>query len=245
MITAGVNDNVSFFNGFVPGVLTNWNVSFSYEQPIPGDDIFTDRERDVIVIKYKRTAGGTDSLTYGYLSSHPLANADNVFINPNENNVFSINPNVLNTAYTYSIIIRFGLKTIFGNSAGGAKLGLFEIGTDTNAANNIRLSVHQGSTALLLISGLVSGVWYDIDYRAKIGYSGGSWKVLMNKIRIATISNGQRIWGNWTENTPNANLIEYSSKIRGVAPFAWAGNEERHFYYPRIAIAPNENLYNL
>lgn len=236
MITIGVDPNISFLHGVSYGTTTNFNITFPYEQPIPPDEFFQDRPLDVAYINLLTTGYIGYTADILYLSSHPNE-ANSALINPTLRNAFSIRPQALNTNTTYSVMVRYGLKVSFTNAT-AARISFLGTAMDTGS----------GVRVFPITSNIIiyppSNTWVDIDYRCILAYSGSAWQITSHKIRYATITGGIRAWGLWAENTSSVAFQNIDSVIRVISQPIYA-NTQYSFFYPRVAIAPNTNLYNL
>lgn len=240
MITIGVDPNISFLHGVSYGTTTNFNITFPYEQPIPPDEFFQDRPLDVAYINLLTTANIGYTADILYLSSHPNE-ANSALINPTLRNAFSIRPQALNTNTTYSVMVRYGLKVSFTSST-GSKISFLGTSIDTGSGGGRVFAPPSNSN--IAISLPSQNTWVDIDYRCILAYSGSAWQITSHKIRYATITGGIRAWGLWAENTSSVAFQNMDSVIRVISQPIYA-NTQYSFFYPRVAIAPNTNLYNL
>lgn len=237
MLTIGVDPNISFLHGVSYGAnATNFNITFPYGQPIPPDEFFQDRPLDVAYINLQTTSNVGTTGDVLYLSSHPNS-ANSALINPSLRNAFSITPSALNTTITYSVMVRYGIKMSFSTQGGyilflGTGISPQGTGGRITAAPNIAIGLPSQNT------------WVDIDYRGILAYSGSVWQITSGKLRYATITGGTRSWSLWVENTSPTNFLYLDSVIRVWATPIYA-NTQVSIFYPRVAIAPNTNLYNL
>lgn len=241
MLTIGVDPNISFLHGVSYGTTTNFNITFPYGQPIPPDEFFQDRPLDVAYINLL----ATESIYYNtpvdilYLSSHPNE-ANSALINPTLRNAFSIRPQALDTNITYSVMVRYGVKISYTTSGPG-KITFLGLVMDPGTAGG-RVFGPTGNISIILPS---QNTWYDIDYRCILAYSGSAWQITSHKIRYASITGGIRVWGLWAENTSSISFPNIDSVIRYPGYYTISANTQYSIFYPRVAIAPNTNLYNL